>query len=145
MSEYRIYLDDELLSKTEWPPIAQAAWSRASRDRDAAQHGGHVVILKDGVELCAGRPRTAEGLLWPDSATPEAGPREVAAAIQQLARAAGVSAHELADQLTLTGLPTTPARLKSMTTLQSGRRTFVADAELVALCYAAVGVIKGRS
>lgn len=144
MSEYRIYLNEELLCKTDWLPRAQAAWDRASRDRDGAQHGGLAVLLKDGVEVAAVRPRTGEGWSWPDRATPLVGPRDVAAAVQQLARLAGVSAADLAEQMTTQGLPTNPARLKSITTLQLGRSASVSCAEVVSMCYAAIAAIKSN-
>ncbi|MDP3322360.1 MAG: hypothetical protein Q8S71_02295 [Hydrogenophaga sp.] len=139
---YKIYLDEELICSTDWSPMAQAAWSRFSRDRDAAQHGAQLVLLKNEVELASVQPRTGQGWPWPDKATEEVDLRDVAAAIQQLARVAGVPAAALADELTAQGLPTTPARLKSMSTQQDGRRTHVSAAEIVTLCYAAIGVLK---
>jgi hypothetical protein len=142
MSEYRIYLDEELLCRTSWLPLAQAAWSRFSRDREGAQHGGQILLFKDQTELASVQPRTGQGWPWPDKSTAEVDLRDVAAAVQQLARVAGVPAAALADELTAQGLPTTPARLKSMSTQQDGRRTHVGAAELVTLCYAAIGVLK---
>lgn len=140
--KYRIFIADEPAGATDWLPIAQAAWHRASRDRDAAQHGGDAVLIIDGRIVASVRPRTGEGWPWPVVSDPVVDLRDVAKAVQQLARAAGVSAAHLADAMTAKGLPTAPARLKSQETQQAGRRTQASAAEIVAMCYAAVGVIK---
>ena len=47
-TKYRILLDDAPVGTSDWLPVAQAAWDRAARDRDAAQHGGEAVLLIDG-------------------------------------------------------------------------------------------------
>lgn len=143
--KYRILLDDAPAGATDWLPVAQAAWDRASRDRDAAQHGGEAVLLIDGRVMTAVQPRTHEGHPWPVRDDHVTDMRDVAKAVQQLARIAGVSAAQLADQLASMGLPTTPARLKSIESQESGRRAHVSAAEIVALCYAAIGVLKSRA
>lgn len=72
------------------------------------------------------------------------GGRDVAHAILLLAKVAGAAQAAVAQELTAAGVPTSPARLKSITTDQPGRRTEVSNAELVSICYAAIGVLKGR-
>lgn len=71
--------------------------------------------------------------------------QDVAKAILTLSRAAGVGPHDLAQAMTDNGLLTTAGRLKSVSTLDPSRRTHVEPAELVAICYAAIGVLKERS
>lgn len=140
--EYRIYLDDELLCKTDWLPRAVAAWDRASRDRNSAQHGGLAVILKNNQMLASVQPQTLHGHPWPDAAAPEPALRDLAAAIQQLAFCAGVKASDIAQQMTAAGLPTTRSRLDSIKTLQQGKRANVSAAELIVFCYGAIAAIK---
>ena len=55
--KYRVFLDDALVGMTDWLPIAQAAWDRAARDRDAAHHGGEAVLMIDGRVVASVRPR----------------------------------------------------------------------------------------
>lgn len=143
--KYRIFLDDAPGGASDWLPIAQAAWYRATRDIQTAQHGGDAVLMIDGEIVASVRPRSGEGHPWPVAEDHITNLRDVARAVQQLARVAGVPAAALAQELTTQGLPTAPARLKSMETQQDGRRTHVSPAELVALCYAAIGVIKKGS
>lgn len=142
--KYRIYVNEELTGATDWLPIAQAAWDRASRDRDGAQHGWDATLTVDGNVAATVRPRTGDGHAWPIQADPVVGPRDVAKAILALARKAGVSAKDLAEEMGKQGLPTNPARLKSISTLEQGRRTHVSDAELVAICYAAIAALPIR-
>lgn len=144
MSKFKIFLDGKLICATDWPPMAQAAWSRVSRDRNSAQRDGQAVLEIDGKVVVDDYPTTLRGLPWPQSAGEEINARHAAGAIMQLARIAGVSQDELSDEMTASGLPTNPARLKSMSTMQDGRRTFVSHAELVVICYAAIGAIKSR-
>ena len=143
--KYRILLDDAPVGATDWLPLAQAAWDRAARDRDAAQHGAEAVLLIDGRIVSTVQPRTRDGHPWPMRDDHVTDMRDVAKAVQQLARVAGVSAMQLADQLTNMGLPTTPARLKSIESQEAGRRAYASAAEIVALCYAAIGVLKSRA
>ena len=99
----------------------------------------------DGKIVVSVHPRTGEGLPWPVATDPLVDLRGAAKAVQQLARVAGVSATALADAMSVSGLPTTPARIKSMESMQDGRRTEVCFAELVAMCYAAISVLKQDS
>lgn len=140
--KYRILLDDEPVGATDWLPVAQAAWDRATRHRDAAQHGGEAVLLIDGRVAAAAHPRTLEATPWPAPDDHVTDLRDVAKAVLALARAAGVGPQTLADAMTGNGLPTTAARLKSISTTEQGRRSATSAAELVAMCYAAISVIK---
>lgn len=143
--KYRILLDDAPVGATDWLPIAQAAWDRASRDRDAAQHGGEAVLLIDGRVVASVQPRTLEGHPWPVQSDPVTDLRDAAKAILALARAAGVDAQALAQAMGDSGLPTTRARLKNISTLEQGRRSATSPAELVAMCYAAVATLKDKN
>ena len=142
--KYRILLDDAPVGATDWLPIAQAAWDRATRHRDAAQHGGEAVLLIDWRVAASVQPRTLEGHPWPVRDDHVTDLRDVAKAVLALARAAGVDARALAQAMTDSGLPTTRARLKDISTMEQGRRSATTPAELVAMCYAAVAVLKGE-
>lgn len=143
--KYRILLDDAPVGSTDWLPLAQAAWDRAARDRDAAQHGGEAVLLIDGRVVAAVQPRTLDGHTWPVKTDPVTSLRDTAKAVLLLARAAGVDAQALAQAMADSGLPTAPARLKNISTMEQGRRSATSPAELVAMCYAAVAAIKNKS
>jgi len=143
--KYRILLDDEPVGATDWPPVAQAAWDRAARDRDAAQHGGEAVLMVDGQIVASVQPRTLDGHPWPVRGDHVTDLRGAAKAVIALARAAGVDAQALAQAMTDSGLHTTPARLKNISTMEQGRRSATSPAEIVAMCYAAVSVIKSRA
>ena len=142
--KYRILLDDEPVGATDWPPVAQAAWDRAARDRDAAQHGGEAVLMVDGQIVASVQPRTLDGHPWPVRGDHVTDLRGAAKAVIALARAAGVDAQALAQAMTDSGLPTTRARLKDISTVERGRRSATTPAELVAMCYAAVAVLKSE-
>lgn len=144
VTKYRILLDDAPVGASDWLPLAQAAWHRATRHRDAAQHGGEAVLLIDGRVVAAVQPRTLEGHPWPISGDDVVDLHDVAKSILALARAAGVGPQALADAMAASGLPTTTARLKNISTIERGRRSATNPAELVAVCYAAVGVIKSN-
>ncbi len=143
--KYRILLDDAPIGTTDWLPLAQAAWDRATRHRDAAQHAGEAVLLIDGRVVASVQPRTLDGHPWPVRSDPVVGLRDTAKAVLLLARAAGVDAQALAQAMTDSGLPTTPARLKNISTMEQGRRSATSPAEIVAMCYAAVSAIKSRT
>ena len=142
--KYRILLDDAPVGATDWLPIAQAAWDRATRHRDAAQHGGEAVLLIDGRVVASVQPRTLDATPWPVPSDHVTDLRDAAKAVLMLARTAGVDAQALAQALTDSGFPTTRARLKDISTVERGRRSATTPAELVAMCYAAVAVLKGE-
>ncbi len=140
--KYRIVLDDAPVGASDWLPVAQAAWDRATRHRDAAQHGGEAVLLIDGRVVASVQPRTLQGHPWPVRGDAVVDLHDVAKSILALARAAGVGPQALADAMSANGLPTTLARLKNTSTTEQGRRSATSPAELVAVCYAAIGAIK---
>lgn len=124
-----MYLDEELISSTDWPPMAQAAWNRVTRHRD----GGRAQIRKDGRVLAvveANRGRAAE---WPDADVPECDLRDVLKNLMLLLRHDGWDAREIADAMTTRGLPTTRARLDALRGSTPGKRTEVIPAELIVL------------
>ena len=139
--KYRILLDDAQVGSSDWLPVAQAAWDRATRHRDAAQHGGEAVLLIDGHVVAAVQPRTLDGHPWPVQEDRVTDLRDVAKAVIAMARAAGVSPQMLAQAMGDNGLPTTAARLKNISTMEQGRRSATSPAELVAVCYAAIAVL----
>lgn len=142
--KYRVFLDDALVGMTDWLPIAQAAWDRAARDRDAAHHGGEAVLMIDGRVVASVQPRTLDGHPWPVREDSVADLRDAAKAVLALSKAAGVSPQMLAQSMSDNGLPTTPARLKNISTTEHGRRSAASPAEIVAMCYAGISVIKSR-
>lgn len=142
--KYRILLDDAQIGMTDWLPIAQAAWDRATRHRDAAQHGGEAVLMVDGQIVASVQPRTLDGHPWPLREDRVTDLKDAAKAVLALARAAGVDAHALAQAMGDSGLPTTAARLKNISTTEQGRRSATSPAELVAMCYAAIAVLKSE-
>ena len=142
--KYRILLDDAPVGTSDRLPVAQAAWDRATRHRDAAQHGGEAVLLIDGHVVAAVQPRTLDGHPWPVREDRVTDLRDVAKAVLALARAVGVDAHALAQAMGDNGLPTTAARLKNISTMEQGRRSATSAAELVAMCYAAIAVLNSK-
>ena len=142
--KYRILLDDAQVGSSDWLPVAQAAWDRATRHRDAAQHGGEAVLMVDGQIVASVQPRTLDGHPWPVREDSVADLRDAAKAVLALSKAAGVSPQMLAQAMSDNGLPTTPARLKNISTTEHGRRSATSPAEIVAMCYAGVSVIKSR-
>lgn len=142
--KYRILLDDAPAGASDWLPIAQAAWARVSRERDAAHHGGEAVLMIDGRIVATVQPRLPGGHPWPVPGDHVADMQDVAKAILALARVAGVGPQDLAQAMTDQGLPTTAGRLKAISTLDKTRRSHVDPAELVAICYAAIAELRGR-
>ena len=143
--KYRVLLDDAPVGMTDWLPVAQAAWDRATRHRDAAQHGGEAVLIVDGRVVASVQPRTLDGHPWPVRDDHITELRDVAKAVIALARAAGVDAKTLAQAMTDSGLQTTPARLKDISTTEQGRRSATSPAEMVAICYAAIAALTSKS
>lgn len=128
-SEYRVYLDGALTCATEWQPMAEAAWNRATRHRD----GGLAELELDGRILAsveAGRGRSAG---WPDQDTAACDLRDVLKNLLLLLRHDGWDAREIADAMTARGLPTTRARIDALRGSTPGKRTEVTPAELVVL------------
>ena len=138
----RGYTDEIETGSTDWLPVAQAAWHRATRDRDAAQRGGEAVLLIDGQSVAAAPVRRSEGHPWPVRGDHQDSPRDVALAILMLARMAGVPPQDLAEEMTRLGLPTTRSRLKSISTTEIGRRSAVSESELIVMCHAAAALLK---
>lgn len=96
MGCYKIFLNEQLVCETDWPPMAQTAWNRAARDRDAAQHGGIAKLEKNGRTISSVKPEMGRGHPWPDSENPESNMRDVLKALLQLLRDDGWDAKEIA-------------------------------------------------
>lgn len=123
--------------------MAQAAWERASRNRDATQHGGHAVLRRDGAVMAEGRPKLKDGIPWPDA--------ENACDLRDVLKAAlllrhdGWDARELAEAMTARGLPTTRARIDALRGSTQGKRTEVTAAEIVVMLSAVLSEYKRES
>ena len=141
MAEWRVYVGDTLFSRTDWPPVAVAAWERATRDTLTEGGRDEVVLRKDGREIARVLPRR-DGHRWPDDATAPPVLQDVGAAIVLLARTAGIDAPNLADAMSRRGLPTARNRLDRIRSISREGRAHTTPAELIAMCYAIVGLMK---
>lgn len=135
---YYIYLNGDLICQTDWPPMAQAAWNRAARDRDSAQHGGEAMIKRDNDVLARVRPRMKDGHPWPDAGAAEATWHDVVRQLMLMLRDDGLSARDIADAMTDMGLPTTRSRVDALRGSSRGKRTEVVPAELVTMIAAII-------
>lgn len=143
--KYTLHLDGQTVVQTTWLPLAVAGWERYSRDLLAAQHGGELVLAKDGDELARVQPTSAIlGIPWPDKSAEPPNLTDLAAAIQQLARAAGVSVNDLATEMTASGLSTSRSRLDRIKSRDPVKNANTSAAELIVMCHAAVTVLKNR-
>jgi len=142
MSVYVVKLDGEVLASTDWPPLAQAAWNRAARDRDSAQLGGTAELWKDGSLLARVHPETLRGHRWPDESAPDADLRDVLKALLLLFRDDDWTAKEIAEAMTAAGLPTTRSRIDALKGSTAGKRTEVMPAELVVMINAVLSAYK---
>lgn len=139
MSHYVVKLNDEITCATDLAVVAQAAWNRASRDRDSAQRGGVAELWRDQRLLARVQPETLIGHEWPDPETPLPDLRDVFKALLQLLRTDGWDAKEIAEAMTgELGFPTTRARIDAMRGSTSGKRTEVTHSEIIAVIYAAI-------
>lgn len=140
--QYRVYANEETVAVTDWLPVAAAAWNRATRDRWAGSEGGSVQLERDGRIVATARYGSRNGEVWPDGHEPDL--NDLAAALLQLARASGVDMRQLADSMTEQGLPTNRGRLDSIRAKPGHDRSMTSSAELIVMCYAVIGAIKGR-
>lgn len=145
MTLYTVRLNGEIVCTADWSATAVAAWDRAARNRNAAQHDGTAELEIDGEVVARVRPQMISGHQWPgqDDEVPDI--RDVAAAVIQLARKAGVPPQSLAESMTEMGLSTTRSRLKSVSTIEPERRSNVTPAEIIVMCYAAMRQIYKNS
>lgn len=140
---YTVKLDGRVLARTEWEPMAQAAWTRATRDRDAAQRGGSAELWQDNTLLARVRPETGRGHRWPNGQ--ECDLRDVLKALLQLLRDDGWDAKELAAAMTECGLPTSRARIDALRGSSQGHRSEVTPAEIVVMLNAVLSQYKKTS
>ncbi|WP_155393704.1 hypothetical protein [Xanthomonas albilineans] len=142
MTVYTVKLNGEALCRTDWPPRAQAAWSRAGRDRDSAQRGGVAELWKGDQLLARVHPESLVGHPWPDRDVPEVGLRDVLKSLLLLLRDDGWDARAIANAMTERGLPTTRGRIDALRGSTQGKRTEVTAAELVTLIDAVLAQYK---
>lgn len=140
--KYAVYLGEKVVSETDWPPLAQAAWHRASRDWSAGTHGAQAELWIDGKLLRSVVPRS-HGHPWPEG--PECDLRDVLKALIQLLRDDEWDTTEIAEAMTTFGLPTSRSRIDALKGGDRARRAEVAPAELVVLINAVLSVYKTRS
>jgi hypothetical protein len=145
MPIYTVKLNGQMLASTDWPPLAQTAWNRASRDRDSAQHGGKAELWVDTQLVASVQPETLRGHRWPMREVPECGLRDVFKAMLLLLRDDGWDAKEIADAMTAFGLPTTRSRIDALRGSTAGKRTEVCAAEIVTMLYALLNQYKKGS
>ncbi|MCC4588775.1 hypothetical protein LL962_16980 [Xanthomonas sp. NCPPB 1067] len=142
---YTVKLNGQVLCHTDWPPRAQAAWIRASRDRDSAQRGGVAELWKGDRLLTRVQPETLVGHPWPDREVPESDLRDVLKVLLLLLRDDGWDTREIADAMTERGLPTTRARIDALRGSTQGKRTQVTAPELVTLIDAVLSHYKQQN
>lgn len=128
---YEVRLNGESITRTQWQPMAEAAWHRATRDQTA---GGIVQLLIDGTVAATHRVVGGRGGQWPGQAS---GLRDVAKAIIQLLRTDNWSTKEIAEAMTAYGLPTARARVDAIKG-SAGRSADVSHAEIITLIYAVI-------
>lgn len=133
---YTIQHDGNVVAKTDWSPLAQAAWHRATRDQAA---GGVVELLKDGRVIATHRIVGGRGASWPDG--PACGLQDIVKAILQLLRDDGWDARQIAEAMTTSGLATSRARIDGMRG-SAGRSVELSHAEIVAMIYAVISGYK---
>ena len=124
------------MTTTDWPPMAQAAWHRSTRDQAA---GGIVELLKNGRVIATHRIVGGRGSDWPDG--PPCGLQDVVKAIMQLLRDDGWDAKQVAEAMTKHGLPTSRARVEAMKG-SAGRSVDLSHAEVVTLINAVLDEYK---
>ena len=135
---YEIWLGDQLFAKTDWPPRAQAAWDRASRNRDAHVFGEYVTLLRGGKEIAGMQASTGTENPWPDGEAVNT--RDVAKSIMTLARMLGFNDVDIAEAMTARGLPTTRSALRLAHTV-SGTPRNVTPAELCVILDALTSLV----
>lgn len=107
--EYVVRHNGRELARSNWAPLAQAAWHRATRDQHT---GGVVELVADGRLVASHRIVGGRGARWPCG--PECGLRDIVKALLQLLRDDDWSVQEIAETMTDYGLPTSRARVDAM-------------------------------
>ena len=136
---YIVKHNGRVIAATDWSPLAQAAWHRATRDQNA---GGVVELLKDGRPIATHRIVGGRGARWPNG--PECGLQDIAKAVIQLLRDDDWDTKQIAEAMTRLGLPTSRARVDAMRG-SAGRSIEMSAAEIVTLIYAALNEYKRDS
>jgi hypothetical protein len=139
---YTIKFNGEVLAQTDWPPLAQAAWSRATRDYDNRRHGGSAELWKDNRLLARAEPGARDDHRWPDRDSPVCDLRDVLKALLQLLRDDSWDVKEIAEAMTDHGLPTTRSQIDALRGSSASRRRELIPAELVVLINAVLNQYK---
>ncbi|MES1933264.1 hypothetical protein T35B1_11672 [Salinisphaera shabanensis T35B1] len=111
---YQIRFNDQLYCETHWPPMAQTAWHRVSRDRSSADPRSDARIYKDEQLLARTHPMSRLPRDWPDTDTPKAGWHDVVKKLLLLLREQGWGPREIAEAMTAAGLPTSRSRIDAL-------------------------------
>lgn len=119
--------DGRMIAQTEWEPLAQAAWHRATRNQAA---GGTVELIRDGRVIATHSIVGGRGARWPDG--PECSLRDVVKALLQLLRDDDWDAKQIAAAMTEFGLPTSRARVDALRGAK-GHPAELSHAEIVVL------------
>lgn len=135
---YIVLLDGREVVRTDWAPMAQAAWHRATHDQAA---GGLVELLRDGRRIASAKVTSGRGQPWPDG--PACDLHDIAKAIFLLLRDDEWDLKEIAHAMTEYGLPTSRARLDAMRGAAQ-RSATIAPAEIVTLVYAVLRKYKSE-
>lgn len=133
---YIIKHNGQTIAASDWAPLAQAAWHRATRDQHA---GGVVELLKDGRLTASHRIVGGCGARWPEG--PECGLQDIVKAAIQLLRDDGWDTKQIAEAMTKMGLPTSRARVEAMRG-SAGRSIEMSAAEVVTMLYAVLSEYK---
>lgn len=133
---YIIKHNGTALAEADWPPLAQAAWHRATRDQNA---GGVVEIVRDGCVIATHRIVSRRGARWPDGQ--ECGLRDVVKAVFQLLRDFDMDARSIAEAMTAYGLPTSRARVDALRGAK-GHSAELSHAEIVTMIYAVIDALE---
>lgn len=131
-NRWRVIVGDDVRCDTGWVRAAQAAWGRATRNRD----GDMVFLEKNDMEIARVRPDSRAGHPWPDRSDHDASWNDVVKQITLLAREMGWDVKAVADAMTAAGLPTSRSRVDSLRGSSDGRIAEVLPAELVVMLQA---------
>ena len=127
------YPHSEQVCQTGWPPMAEAAWHRATRDT----FGGYArcTLTVDGHTVVTGNS-TQNGIPWPRSIQ-SVGPADLYKALLLLAHQLSIGPVEMAAEATEMGLPLSRANI------DDGRRGKGGSlAELFVLLHSLTSIIK---
>lgn len=132
-----VRVDGNKVVDSDWQPIAEAAWHRATRDQYA---GGEVELLRDGEIVAAHKVTRGRGASWPLG--DPCGLQHIVKQIVLLLREDGWDARKIAEAMTRAGLATSRARVEAMRG-SSGRAIEMCPAEIVTLLHSITREYRG--